>query len=278
MPESVRDRPTRAHEYIFLLTKSPRYFYDADAIREPLADSTPARLLRGVSDHHKWAQGAPGQPGNRVHKPRLNAKLSGRTERKMAGTGYGGDGSGLHGHRGYFDADGQPRFNPLGRNKRTVWTVTTKPFKGAHFATFPPDLIEPCVLAGTSTRGVCPHCGAPYVRSVERTSHTDPHERSQAQERAQSNGIPSHRAGSGLHSHPPTVDTVGWHPSCDCAAGEPIPATVLDPFSGAGTTGLVAVKLGRAYIGIDVKPEYVELSRERLAKAQPWLFHSIAQT
>jgi DNA modification methylase len=193
LPESVRDRPTKAHEYIFLMTKNGKYFYDADAIREPLALGTPERAMRGLSEHHKYANGVPGQGRSNIHKPRRNAQTVGRTERKMDDTGYGGDGTGLHGHSGYFDADGKPRFNPLGRNKRTVWTVSTQAFKGAHFATFPEKLIEPCVRAG------CPKDGV-----------------------------------------------------------------ILDPFNGAGTTGVVALKNGRKYIGIELKREYLELARKRI--------------
>lgn len=131
MPESVRDRPTKAHEYLFLLSKSPRYYYDADAIREPCVD--------GMRMPKKWN-------------------------------------------------------NPKGKNKRTVWTITPKPYRGAHFATFPPQLIEPCILAGAPAGGV-----------------------------------------------------------------------VLDPFSGAGTTAIVAEQHGRRAIGIELNPAYVELTAKRNA-------------
>lgn len=130
MPESVRDRCTKAHEYIFLLSKSERYYFDSESIKEPVAASVA------------------------------------RTEET--------------------------------RNRRSVWTVTTKPFKGAHFATFPPDLIEPCILAG------CPEGG-----------------------------------------------------------------TVLDPFGGSGTTGLVAKEHGRQAILIELNPEYAEMARQRIKQAQP---------
>ena len=115
MPESVTDRCTKAHEYIFLMTKSPQYFYDVDAIREPWKQN-PSDIKRATEKH-------PGYSGKHDD-------------------GYNGD------------VRGQPVGDPTkGRNKRSVWTVTTKPYKGAHFATFPRDLIEPCVLAG------CPEGG-----------------------------------------------------------------------------------------------------------------------
>lgn len=149
MPESVRDRCTKAHEYIFLLSKSPRYFFDAEAISEP-------------------AVGAP----------------SGNKERKKA-TERGCPNEGT--------ASGVPRDGGETRNRRSVWTVSTKPFKGAHFATFPPALIEPCILAG------CPEGG-----------------------------------------------------------------TVLDPFGGAGTTGLVAKRNGRNAILLELNPEYAAMAKERI--------------
>lgn len=118
MPESVRDRCTKAHEYIFLLTKSQKYFYDADAIKEPMSEVSKARMRRGVSDTHKNVNGAPGQTAHSMNKPRNHGEI---------------------------------QEVPELRNKRSVWTVATKPYKGAHFATFPHDLIEPCILAGSKT-------------------------------------------------------------------------------------------------------------------------------
>lgn len=123
MPESVTDRPTKAHEYIFLLTKKEKYYYAADTIREPLAESTLPRLNRGVGEFHKNVNGAPGQTPHTMNQPRH------------------------HGQR--YSSVGVK-----GRNKRTVWTVATQPYAGAHFATFPTKLIEPCILAG------CPEGGA----------------------------------------------------------------------------------------------------------------------
>jgi DNA modification methylase len=152
MPESVTDRCTKAHEYIFLLSKSAKYWYDHEAIKEPAAQ--PDRVRNDIV-------------GGASHVER-----------------------GQHSEGGEFNGAST-------RNKRSVWTVTIKPFKGAHFATFPPDLIRPCILAG------CPRGG-----------------------------------------------------------------TVLDPFAGAGTTLLVATEEGRNSIGIELNPEYAEITRKRLANAQ----------
>lgn len=128
MPESVTDRCTKAHEYIFLLSKSERYFYDADAIREPWEGEAAKAVAMGTKEV--------GQRG-------INAS----TRRGL--TGDQATQFKKQGHSGYFGADGKCLLNPLGANKRSVWTVATRSYKGAHFATFPPALIEPCILAGS---------------------------------------------------------------------------------------------------------------------------------
>ncbi len=172
MPESVRDRPTKSHEYIFLLSKSKKYFYDNEAIKEPAVT---------------------------------------------------GDG--------------------ITRNKRTVWSVATKPYAGAHFAVFPPDLIEPCILAGVPEK-CCDKCGAPYERVIKRTGHKNKRE-------------PAHA-------------TDELRPTCDCNAGV-TSGVVLDPFMGSGTTLLVATEHGRQAIGIELNPEYIKLAHQRLDGVQPRL-------
>ena len=161
MPESVTDRPTRAHEYIFLLTKSARYYYDAEAIAE-------RKALATVSDYRSNGN------GQRRDRGYVGAASNG-------GTNLGG-------------ADGS-------RNKRTVWTVNTQPFKEAHFAAFPPELIKPCILAGSKE-------------------------------------------------------------------GD----SILDPFCGAGTTGLVSLRHSRNFIGIELNPEYVEMARRRIYNDAPLLY------
>lgn len=142
MPESVTDRCTKAHEYIFLLSKNKTYYYDQDAIREPYAEASLPRALRGTSENNKWVEGAPGSTAHTISKPRKNV-------RKQFEKEHGGGGSGLKGHSGYKAADGRLLINPLGRNKWSVWEVPTVAYKEAHFATFSPALIEPCILAGT---------------------------------------------------------------------------------------------------------------------------------
>lgn len=154
MPESVTDRCTKSHEYIFLLSKSAKYYYDADAIKEPTV----------------------------MHDTNLRDRDLTKLNNCPGRTGMGGL---THNDYNY-------------RNKRDVWSVSTVPYAGAHFATFPEKLIEPCILAGTTKNG----------------------------------------------------------------------GVVLDCFSGAGTTGVVCARLGRKYIGIELNPEYVKLSEDRIANVQ----------
>jgi DNA modification methylase len=135
MPESVRDRCTRAHEYIFLLSKSQRYFYDGDAICQPCK---PATIERVSQQNHPNQHGSDRVPGktNGPMKACFGGRIKSVEARKQTRLQSGNEDNGNYLERG--------------ANKRSVWTVTTKPFKGAHFATFPPDLIEPCILAGSS--------------------------------------------------------------------------------------------------------------------------------
>jgi DNA modification methylase len=231
MPESVTDRPTKAHEYIFLLTKAKKYYYDADAIREPQAAGTFERFGNGQKD------------------------------RKMSPK-YMTDEFGV--------AKEYPRkaILPNGRNKRTVWTVTTKPYKGAHFATFPPDLIEPCILAGTSEKGQCPECGAPWEREtdVEYKRHRKAINRTSPREH--SSYIASR--GEVLNKH---VTTTGWRPTCSHEA-EPVPQIVLDPFGGSGTTAQVSQAHGRIGVCLDLSWEYLQLARERCGIKQMADWHT----
>lgn len=128
MPESVTDRCTKAHEYIFMLSKSARYFFNNDAIREPWEGEAAKAVAMGTKEV--------GQRG--INASARRGLTDGQaTQFKKQG------------HSGYFGADGKCLLNPLGANKRSVWRVATRPYKGAHFATFPPALIEPCILAGS---------------------------------------------------------------------------------------------------------------------------------
>lgn len=229
MPESVKDRCTKAHEYMFLLSKSPDYYYDQDAIREPAAPSSIARwaqdvesqagsdrvpgktngAMKAVGGHTR--RGGSGRSGMAYPETRQSV-LDGidiealRTEQRsrrdtFARTGAVAEhvmpGQSAAQHRADREED---TFDIASRNKRSVWTVPTMPFKEAHFATFPERLIEPCVLAGAPAGGV-----------------------------------------------------------------------VLDPFMGAGTTAVVAERLGRRWIGCELNPEYAAIAEARIRAVQPGL-------
>lgn len=213
MPESVTDRCTKSHEYLFLLSKSERYYFDQEAILEPVSPGTHDRLSQDVQnqigserDHAGGKTNgnmkAVGRhlPGNRTHKG-TTAYENGATEhRTKAGLVAYADkmrklaaaGSGTKNNESF---DAAMAIMPDKRNKRSVWQVTTQPFAEAHFATFPEDLIKPCILAG------CPGGG-----------------------------------------------------------------TVLDPFLGSGTTGLVARANGCRCIGVELNPEYIEIAAKRLGQ------------
>lgn len=175
MPESVLDRPTTSHEYLFLLSKRGRYFYDADAIKESVSGNAHPRG-NGVNPKakfpHGWDKENHGRAGYGRFRPRQNASFSAAISGPLFST----------------------------RNRRSVWTIATQPYSEAHFATFPEALVEPCIRAGC-----------------------------------------------------------------------PVGGTVLDPFMGSGTVALVAKKLGRDFLGIELKPEYIKMAWRRL-KAEIPLF------
>lgn len=257
MPESVLDRPTKAHEYIFLLSKSERYFYDTEAVRE-MAVTTEV--------YH----GDYSAPGGKVHR---NGRL--KTKRPDGWASY----DGAHGtiHRDGREAGVPALLDPArGRNRRTVWTIPAAPFHGAHFATFPPALVEPCILAGTSEHGCCSSCGSPFTRQIEPTDEYKAAAAAAAargtrqvrSSEAESFGLTRGSPNPGIL---PSYRTIGWSPSCACAPTDRMPCIVLDPFSGAGTTGLVALRMGRDYLGIELNPKYVEMARRRIAEDAPLL-------
>jgi DNA modification methylase len=192
MPESVTDRVTRSHEQMFLLTKSASYFYDYRAIREEHT-MRPQRRPEG----HKRRRPGPLLP-----------------EHTWSGTARDSP---------------MPDGDPAGRNRRSVWQVNPRGYPGIHFATFPPALILPCILAGTSAGGCCPTCGAQWLRQEDDS----------------------------------------WAASCPCPEHDPVRCTVLDPFAGSGTTGFAALAHGRNFIGIDLGAEYLDHARARILEEAP---------
>lgn len=248
MPESVTDRCTKAHEYIFLLSKQPKYYFDNEAIKEPVVSVQPPRRF-GRKEYEK----AQTEGGHKAARD-IAVELGQGTESSMGnhyGRVFGGE---------------------TKRNKRSVWTVTTKPFRGAHFATFPEDLILPCVRAGTGEYGCCSKCGKPWEREVEVKKTFESGS-------GRSGNLPEGKYGKNLQGGGETKDirrgpvchskTIGWIPSCDCEDAKITPCTVLDPFNGAATTGVVALKEGRRYIGIELNPDYIKLSEQRIKEQVP---------
>jgi DNA modification methylase len=228
MPESVTDRPTKAHEYIFLLSKSRTYFYDAEAIKE---DS--------------------------IHAGRV-VNYDGTQKNCSAGDG-------INDRRTLIS---RPIEVAASRNRRSVWTITTQPYPEAHFATYPEDLVEPCIKAGTSEKGCCSECGAPWERQVEKTIHPNGTGRTHI---AGHEALPSQNGWEGVPRAQVESRTIGWQPTCDHDQDDTKlkPCTVLDPFGGSGTTGLVARKLGRDYILCELNPKYADLARKRIGGYAP---------
>lgn len=256
MPESCRDRCTMAHEFVFLLSKRPRYFYDQEAIREPVAGTAhqrgDGRTPRG------WDTG-PG--GHKQKRGRYTPK------QVTAGDAFGG--------------------LMATRNKRSVWTIRPEPFREAHFATFPTALVEPAVLAGTSAAGCCSICGAPMHRVVRKGAANLDHQRACggdadgiyrgqatkdfAAAGAEDASAVKARILQGLRERV----TVGWKRTC-IHEGDLVPCVVLDPFCGSGTTGVVARRHGRDFLGIELNPDYADLARRRISREEPLLFSRAA--
>lgn len=240
MPESVADRPAKAHEYLFLLTRSARYFYDAEAVKEAALGGEMQAGFRGVGSPY-------------TH----NQSFSNDTPKKAKTAGI-------------------ERGTTTSRNLRSVWTIATAPFPEAHFATFPPALVEPCIKAGTSERGCCPSCGAPWRRVVEKGKPDLEHQRmcggdangqydGQATKdygahRAQDASATKARILAGMTQRV----TTGWEPTCKCGGAVPVACVVLDPFGGSGTVGLVAQRLGRDAVLIERKAEYCAMAKRRI--------------
>lgn len=252
MPESVTDRPATAHEKVWLLTKSARYFYDAEAVRTE-AKAPYTKMPDG------WDTG-PGAHGSFHRGGREKGAKVDKQIKITEGRKHGG-GKGLYPlHRSPHPSGGQSLASDpsQGATLRNVWTIATHAYSEAHFATFPPALVEPCIKAGTSEKGCCAECGAPWVRetvsqqvSLQATNGPEKQEAVTNWDRSQ---YPRTRKIS---------ETTGWSPSCKCDAAT-VPCTVLDPFGGSGTTAMVADRLGRNAILIELNPEYAELARKRI--------------
>jgi DNA modification methylase len=276
MPESATDRPTSSHEHVFLLAKSGQYFYDAEAIREDRTSNEDAVTFRG--DCYVGGKTNNDEIGKRRVVGNKRIKVPGGWDR----------GGGAHGtiHReGRTEATYQDAEIRSGRNVRDVWTFGTAPFPEAHFATFPPALAERCVLAGTSERGCCASCGAPWVRTITKGEPDIQHQRASGGDAVgayHGQSIKGHDA-AGVQNASDVKRRIlegmrekiyDWRPGCNCEA-KTVPCVVLDPFGGAGTTGLVADRLGRDAILIELNADYIAMAERRIHK-DAGLFAEIA--
>lgn len=227
MPESVEDRPTTAHEFVFLLAKSPTYFYDAEAIAEEGVIPAGTRAAKG---------------GN------VRSKLKGVNGRPPE----------------YWDYDGR-------RSARSVWTIPTRSYPGAHFATMPPELARRCIAAATSLIGRCPVCGQPWHRLVAK-KYANPGNRTTNGPRS----IERRHATAGFPVRlEKRIETIGWARDCACPHRAPVPCVVLDPFAGVATTGLAADRMGRDAVLIDLSADYRTMARARIVGDLP-LFADVA--
>lgn len=259
MPESAKDRPTRAHEFMFLMTKAARYFYDGEAVKEPVSGTANAR--RSYKTPDGWDT-EPGAHGTIHRKGREKGRVPGVPPKSAPA------GSGIRQNDSYQAAVVD---QPAMRNLRDVWTFASAPFRGAHFATFPPALVEPCIKAGTSETGVCFNCGAPWKRVVKsdggRGDWTGPGGR---EGRLHTGNARNALGGQAAWARYKPQTTLGWRSTCECSVvDEVLPAVVLDPFAGAGTVGLVAERLGRDSILIEINPDYAEMARKRIEDDAP---------
>lgn len=268
MPESVTDRCTMQHEYVFHLTKSPSYYHDSYAIAEP-AESThgsgngfkrEARVTYGDRGSDEPWDGV-GDTRNARSVWDVNPEPFEAQMCLACGT--------YHSARDY-------RRLPRDEDNRRYCLCGTNDRWLSHFAVFPTRLVSRCLRVSTPDGGCCATCGAPYQRTIE--------SKAASQERLQACGADSSggyagasrdgRDGTGAQDASATKArilagmkrrrTIGWQPACTCETSERVPALVLDPFSGAGTTALCAARLGRDAIGIDLNPDYVRMSMHRL--------------
>lgn len=331
MPESATDRPTTATEYVWLLTKSERCYYDKWAVSVSAAPDTDDRYSRGRSDSHKWADGGPGNQS--IAKSFDHMRKSGNKERKTVeergrpGSHLGGSVPWEGGQRSRRNTDWFfETWQGLLTNEEgepLAFIVNPAPFREAHFATFGPKFVEPMILAGTSEKGCCTKCGAPWRRVTRKGAELEEQKRASGADSA--GGYNGHAVkeyeGTGAQD-PSAVKarilegmrqniTIGWYPTCRCEATAALPpypkrpkdkaelpawraacsavddcradlcasvskypvapATALDIFAGSCTVGLVANRLQRDAVLIEIGGQYVEMGRERITNDAPLL-------
>ena len=280
MPSSVKDRFANSYENVFMLVRSKKYWFDLDAVRKPQAQSSIERSQRGISDHHKYSglpnMGGGGglndpRPNTRETKiPKDQAEMFGSPRARYHRDKTQSENYKANGMRNAPEPGEANAFNPAGKNPGDIWKIPTQPFSGAHFATFPEKLIQPMIMAGCP-EAICKKCGKARERI---TKPTEEYAKNLGGKGFAKKDWISKGGGSSKADNYPSVtaqyQTIGWT-DCGCSAGWD-KGIVLDPFSGSGTTALVAKKLGRRYIGIEINKDYVKMSEDRLRNLPESLF------
>lgn len=251
MPGSQQDRPTVAKEYWFLLSKSERYYFDLESIKMPGSKNSHGG---GNPDSHLKRK-ITIVNGESSHKGLTVAQPAGESGRARRDSDWFFDSL-----RAILDDNAQILLASE-EGEPLALTVNPAGYKAAHFATFPPALVTPLVLASTSERGCCPECGKPWVRAVEREGGT-------WQERKDKDaptryGLESSKGTPGNRFGDIASTTTGWQPTCAHGDLEPIPAVILDPFVGSGTVLGVAKKHRRQGLGFELNEDYLGLAEDR---------------
>ena len=296
MPESCQDRPSRSHEYFFMLTKSGSSQFwthpTEDGVRERpepdyiwIHEQTGKIITTEPTDPESWKRknlweghdyyydagsvmeecstGDPRRPYGSQGMWEIDGRLP---EKRHGGEPRKQDLVGKNTYTGFND-----RYIPVAkRSLRDTWSISTKAYPVAHFATFSPDLIEIPIKAGSSERGCCPKCGAPWTRVVEKKVRYQGHSAQAgrtADDLLESGKWRGNNRGENIKMGP-VIETVttGWHPTCSCDL-EPVPCLVLDPFGGSGTVAKVCQELGRDSIYVDLNPEYVQMAMNRVGRS-----------
>lgn len=223
MPESVTDRPTKAHEYIFLFSKGPRYFYDIEAVKEACSENTHLRVsqatLQTQTGGSKQEDYRTNEHVGKKSRDRTPAEILKAMGRKLEAAGSG--------TKNNDSMDAAMIHAPMSRNQRSVWRITTEPFKGAHFATFPTEIPRRAILAGTSACGCCAECGTPWERTTEQVKPTE-----QVYGERDREAFPG-RNGDGIQKRaaerPSINQTTGWQPACTCRGHFALEEVVIGP-------------------------------------------------
>lgn len=288
MPESVLDRPTCAHEKVFLFAKSSRYFYDSEAVKEKAVSDhgsgngyvRDARLSYGGrgSDQpwapHGQSESDYGRLNNRQDELHNRIGRKGNAKTFRGGSAYTQGRAFDNSAEVERESHGNKPNTSMSRNMRNFWLLGPEPFPDAHFATFVSEIPRRAILAGTSEKGVCSACGAPWKRQTK-TTRTRDGEPLEGSCPVNEGGVRIGASGVGHWRDKSETETLRWESTCKCDGVSIVPATILDPFAGAFTTSLVANRLGRNSISIELNPDYVRIGRARL-QADAGMFYQEA--